>query len=160
MKKPLIVILALSIMLGHSAENLQKTPMRPGNSGIVAHCVGRLTLDLPNYFARAPVTIGSFKFIGMDENDPEIDVVVEEFAINSLKFEQRIQARIAELKNASDDNVNIIRYEKHLSDRSFLVRVQEIEDAYRSEIMVLKGSSLVTAKLDSFRNQYEKAEIS
>jgi hypothetical protein len=69
-----------------------------------------------------------------------------------------VQKRRVELKSADDGNVNVLRLDKKLSDGANLFRVQEIDDAYVSEISALRGSSIVTLRLESYHGKYIEAE--
>lgn len=125
----------------------------------VHYCVGRTILAVPTLFVPEPTTIGAFKFVGIGVEEPSIDVAVEVVGMNKSQFEKKMQRRSAELKAAGDETTNILKHEQNLNHDTYLFRVQEIDDAYLSEVVVLKGENLVTAKINSFRNQFDAAEV-
>ena len=125
---------------------------------MVAHCIGRNTITLPEEFQRVSIITGRFKSIDAVAQDPFFEVVVNENKFTEKSFSNEMERRRSELKENSDGAVNAFRYEKALGDDAFIFRVQRIDDAYVSEINFLRGTSLVTIKLDSFRNQYVTAE--
>lgn len=127
---------------------------------MIAHCVGRNTINLPEEFQRASIITGRFKSLEATVQDPFFEVIVNENKFTKRSFLNEIERRRSELKENSDGAVNAFRYEKVLGDDSLIFRVQRIDDAYVSEINFLRGTSLVTVKMDSFRNQYVAAEES
>jgi len=154
-----IIFLILALMMtGCAKKNLEKFDMNGYEKNPIPHCAGRLVLAIPSIFSKESLTIGSFKFSGVKFEDPSIDVFVEAVGMNEAKFNKKIQHRSFELKNAGDETTNILKHERRLSDNLYLFRVQEIDDAYISEVLAVKGDNLVTVKMHSFRNQFEAAE--
>ena len=154
-----IIFLILSLMMSGCVKgNSEKLDMNGYGKDSVPHCAGRLFLAVPSMLAPESLTIGSFKFSGLRVDDPSIDVFVEAVEMSEPKFSKKIQQRSVELKNAGDETTNILKHEQSLADDLYLFRVQEIDDAYISEILAIKGSSLVTVKMHSFRNQFKAAE--
>lgn len=153
-----IFIILLFTISGCLKENSQEMKMSVYEDEQIRYCIGRTVLAVPNLFTAESTVIGSFKFVGMGVEEPSIDVAVETNELNKLKFERRLKLRSAELRNAGDETINILKHEQRLNEDAYLFRVQEIDDAYVSEVIVLKGSNLVIARMHSFRNQYDLAE--
>jgi hypothetical protein len=124
----------------------------------VTHCVGRNFIELPSSFIESSVTTGVFKLGELGNKGEPIDVVVRNGIFTSERFEAEMQKRNSELIKPHHGNVNVLRLDKKLSDGSNLFRVQEIGDSYVSEINILRGSTMVSLRLDSFHNKYIEAE--
>ena len=131
-----------------AAENLEPT---------IQHCIGRSLIHLPNSFSAANVTTG----ILMDKNSGSkkeaIDVLVRT-QNGRPNFTLEVQKRKAELEDSGSPNVDVLREIRNISKDTALFRVQRIDDAYVSEVLVVRGNSVVTARLHSFRNEYAIAE--
>ncbi|TXF96644.1 T6SS immunity protein Tli4 family protein [Massilia arenae] len=154
-----IAFLLISLMIsGCVKEKSEKIDMNGFEKDPIPYCAGRLFLAVPSILVPESLTIGSFKFSGLRAEDPSIDVFVEEIGMNECQFNKKIQQRSVELKSAGDETTNILKHEKRLADDLYLFRVQEIDDAYISEVLAVKGSNLVTVKMHSFRNQFDAAE--
>lgn len=130
------------------AENLGPT---------VQHCIGRSLINLPSSFDPTVVTTGSFKFKNVDGQDEPIDVVVRSLK-TAPNFVMEINKRKAELAESSSPTVDVLREVKELGNNTALFRIQRIDDAYVSEIVFLRGSSIITARLHSFREKFLVAE--
>jgi hypothetical protein len=157
MKKLWIVILIVAIVgCGQKKERIAKMPSddKPG----VTYCVGRHLINLPDYFAINPVSTGSFKTADVDRQRRALEVVVRRGSLTLSEFSTEIQKRRLELKNADNGSVDVLEQEKALDDYGTIFRIRKIGDAYVSEINLLRGGSLVTVKLNSFRRQYALAE--
>jgi hypothetical protein len=160
MKKICIILALLAIISACKVEKEEKTRMLSKYEEMKAHCVGRHVVDMPSSFLPSQVTNGIFKAIRLNAQDPSFEVIVRETGLTREKFASEVQKRRAELRNSSSDTVDVLRLEKALSDEATLFRVQLIDDAYVSEINFLRGSSIVTVSLDSYRGQFLAAEES
>jgi hypothetical protein len=120
------------------------------------HCVGRSLITLPSSFVEASVVTGIFK---MDEAEGRsFDVIVQNGVPTIDRFNAEVQARRAKLKSWEDGNINNLRIDKEIGAGMHLFRVQEIEDAYVSELYLHSGESMVVVRLDSYRGTYLEAE--
>jgi hypothetical protein len=122
------------------------------------HCVGRHLIKLPEYFMINPVSTGSFRNAGSDAGGRVFDVVVHHGKRTLREFDAEMQRRRGELRAADDGTVDVFEFEKSLRDDAIIFRVRKIDDAYVSEMNFLRGESLITIKMDSFKNQYSLAE--
>jgi hypothetical protein len=102
--------------------------------------------------------MGTFKLAEKEPGDPVIDVIVRADHLNPKTFGKEVQKRSYELKDSGSAKIDVLREVKPLSDRATLFRVQRTDDAYVSELNFLIGSSMVTAELKSYRNQFLAAE--
>lgn len=150
----LVSLIVLSACKVHK-ENLNMSAKI--EAGVV-HCVGRNFITLPSSFVESSVTTGIFGVVEAGSQAPSIDVLVRNDVSANGRFEAEVQKRRAELKSADDGNVNILRLDKKLGDGSNLFRVQEIGDAYVSEVYALRGSNMVTLRLESYHGKYSEAE--
>lgn len=128
------------------------------NESVKVHCVGRHQIAIPSSFSVSPISTGIFKIQGAEAQDPEIDVIVHSDITTKLKFDSAIQQRRSELSRSESKTTNLLKLDKTLPDGNVLFRVQEIEDAYFSEIYFLRESAMVKIKLESYGGEYLKAE--
>lgn len=156
MKNIMLMLAVLSIMSGCVPERGVKKMTEKSREPAVQHCIGRSIIELPSSFTAPLVTMGIFKSKSNGGHDEPMDVLVR--GINPAKFSLEVQKRKAELEALGTPTVDILREVKVLSGTATLFRVQRIEDAYLSEIVFLRGASLVTAKMHSFQEQYLNAE--
>ena len=122
------------------------------------HCLGRHFFLIPDAFVASAITSGAFKTAELGPEDPSFDVVVRAVEPTKANFLLEVAKRRAELVKVSSDTTNLLRLDKALSDDTSLFRVQVIDDAYVSEMIMLRGSSMVRARLESYGNQYLLAE--
>ncbi len=131
----------------------------PGRyNSFVTHCKGRNLIQLPEKFVEARIATGDFKSSNVPSDNPSIHVVVDKRKLAKDEFAFSILKRRSELQHRATATVNIIRLEQKISDVATLFRVQEIEDAYFSELQFMLGENLVVARLDSFKNTFTAAE--
>jgi hypothetical protein len=150
--------LIFTIFIGCSAKQEGKSKMISTEEGTVTRCVGGLLIDVPRSLAPSTVATGIFKVKGRSAQDPSVEVAVRNIETDNSNFSSEVAMRRAELMNSASDTVDVLRMEKKLSDESTLFRIQEIDDAYVSEIRFLRGKNIVTASLGSYRNSYLAAE--
>lgn len=120
------------------------------------HCVGRSMITLPSSFVASSVATGIFKLAKGEGRS--FDVVVQSGVPTIERFNAGVQARRAKLKSEEDGNLNNLRLDKEVSEGIHLFRVQEIEDAYVSELYFHSGKSMVIVRLESYRGTYLEAE--
>lgn len=127
-------------------------------TSITTTCIGRNIIELPNVFIKADVTTGTFK-VGpaIVENRP-FEVVVKSGNYTKRDFLEAVSAESSKFKVEAIPDSNVLRGEQSLSDSATLLRIQEVDDAYRDELHFMLGHDIVIAKLDSFRNEYVAAE--
>jgi hypothetical protein len=158
--KAISVMLLTAIGCGCSSKQAANAAEMATNAPSVTHCVGRHAIDIPRAFSRASVTTGIFRGKGLPVQEPSIDVVVRSTGLTQTQFAAEVVRRRAELTKKTSETVDVLRLEKPLGDEATLFRVQQIDDAYISEVVFRRGESLVTATLESYRNQYIAAEDS
>jgi len=121
-----------------------------------SYCVGRHIVDVPVSFSHSSIATGIFKNSGAGGQDSSFNVVATE-NMSVERFDNEMRRRQAELAGSERD-VDVLRVAERLNDKSMLFRVQNIDDAYTSEISVLRDDVMITARLDSFDNEYSKAD--
>jgi len=131
---------------------------RMHNESAKTHCVGRHVVSIPSSFSASNIITGIFKFEGASAQDPEIDVLVQSDITTKAKFDSLVQQRRGELNRSESKTVNVLRSDKVLPSGATLFRVQEIDDAYFSEIYFLRGTAMVKIRLESYDNSYLSAE--
>jgi hypothetical protein len=122
------------------------------------YCIGRQLVSIPAAFSPSAVTTGNFELAEAGESVGGFDVVVREAGLDLSGFRKETDKRRTELKNRGSDTVDVLRSEMRVGEDASIFRVQQIDDAYVSEANFLRGTALVTVRLDSFHNQYERAE--
>lgn len=131
-----------------AVENIEPT---------VQHCVGRTLVNLPSSFNASMITTGVFKAKPHGSEEQSINVLVYASA-KVPNFALETQKRQYELEEAAGPTTDILREVKVLDNNATLFRVQSIDDAYVSELVFLRGTSIVIARLQSFHKQYHAAE--
>lgn len=127
---------------------------------MVTHCIGRNNIQMSGKFAASSISTGIFKPKGSDAQASSFEIRVENIDLTKQQFVTRILKRRAELNRFNSKTVKVLRLEKKLSDDATLFRVQEIDDAYASEIQFVRGNALVVVTMDSYDNTYLAAEAS
>ena len=151
-----ILAVSFSVLLGckHSGDEGKK--MYIGTD--MVHCVGRHFVSIPTSLQPSSITTGIFKAAGATAQDPEIDILVQSGVTTKTKFDTAVQKRRSELSRSESKTVDVLKNDTVLPDGSTLFRVQEIDDAYFSEMYFLRGHAMVKLRLDSFDNSYLEAE--
>lgn len=122
------------------------------------YCIGRGTIRVPPSFIENPVVTGIFKESGLRAQEEAFDIVVKASGLTNTQFAREMAKRRAELIIASTDTVDVFRLERKLGDDATLFRVQEIDDAYVSEINLLRGTNMVSVRLESYDGSFLSAE--
>lgn len=151
----LFVIVAVSGCKDQTTEGkkvtVEKLPMAP-------HCIGRTVISLPASYVLADGGTGVFKLASQGEQDGPINVTVRASRLTPAQFKAALANHRGELLAKATPTVDLLKHEQDFDARGTLFRIQNIDDAYRSEISFLVGSSFVTASLDSYGNKFLKAE--
>lgn len=126
-------------------------------SSFTTQCVGRNLVRIPDAFLPANIATGFFKPKSLSKNST-YDVVVDSLELRGKIFSDHISERRAHLKAYSSATTDIVRMEQTLNSTATLFRVQQIEDAYQSEINFKVEENLVIVKIDSYENSFLAAE--
>lgn len=59
---------------------------------------------------------------------------------------------------ASTETVDVLKFEKKINESATLFRIQEIDDAYASEVILLRGTSVISLRVQSYRDKFLMAE--
>lgn len=125
---------------------------------VETYCLARHAVSIPESFKMSPVATGIFKLEGSGASGPAFDIAVQASDITKSKFDLFVQKRRAELSESESETIKILKLDQTLPDGSVLFRVQEIGESYFSELYMLRGTSVVKIRLESFRNTYVEAE--
>jgi hypothetical protein len=120
--------------------------------------VGRTLITLPSSFIESSSTTGIFKLEEDGGQGRSFDVVVRHGGSTIERFEAEVQRRRTKLKDDEDGSLNILWLDKEIEQGINLFRVQQIDDAYVSEVFALLGSNMVSVRLESYHDTYLKAE--
>jgi hypothetical protein len=151
------ILALITLVLGCRADGQESQRLPHKDEQLRTSCLGRYQFSLPSNFVAASVANGSFRPAERSVDDP-FEVVVRAAGLTSAEFDLEVKKRREELKGKSDDTVDVFRLERRFSDQATLFRIQQIDDAYRSELDLLRGSSFVTVTVDSYHNKFEVAE--
>lgn len=158
MRKSFLICIVLIGISGCKVEVEKGVNLSLQNKEMKTHCLGRHVVDMPDSFVASSITSGLFKMAGHGPQDPAFDVVIRATEVTQPQFSLELAKRRTELTNASNETTNVLRLDKAVGDDANIFRVQVIDDAYVSEINLLRGSSLVRVRLESYENQYLLAE--
>jgi hypothetical protein len=153
--------LAFATLISLSACKSQKeglVKMSSTDETKIIHCVGRTLISLPSSFVESYITTGIFKSEEEGAQGHSFDVVVRNGVSTVERFATEVQMRRTKLKELEDGSLNILRLDQKIDERTNLFRVQQIDDAYISEVYVMLGSNVVAIRLESYHDTYLKAE--
>jgi hypothetical protein len=153
--------LALAPLIALSACKMEKegvAKMSSKDEAKTVHCIGRTLITLPSSFVESSVTTGIFKLEEDGGQGRSFDVVVRKGLNTIERFSAEVQMRRAKLKDEEDGSLDILRLDEEISEGINLFRVQQIDDAYVSEVYFLLGPNIVTVRLESYHETYLKAE--
>ncbi|MTV40024.1 T6SS immunity protein Tli4 family protein [Duganella radicis] len=89
--------------------------------------------------------------------DASIDLIVEE-KTSQTAFAKRVKERQAALAEVNHGNMDKLVLSQETGDGGMLFRVNEIDDAYKSEVHWLLHDRYLIARIDSYNNQVKSAE--
>jgi hypothetical protein len=124
----------------------------------VSHCVGRSVIGIPETFAPTQIITGQFKTTAMKREDESIELLVRAGGLTSAQFQTEVAQVRNEIAQRTSGKVDVLRLERVLDDQTVLFRVQEIDDAYKSKIVLLRDGNVIHASLESFNNKFAHAE--
>jgi hypothetical protein len=150
----LIVLSSCKFEKEGKANMLEKDDVRK------THCIGRNLITLPSSFVESPVATGIFKLEDVEGRGRPFDVVVRNGISSIERFKTEVQVQREKLIDNEDGNLNKLRFDGEVGEGVHLFRVQEIDDAYVSELYMLRGTTIATLRLHSFHETYLQAEES
>ncbi|QOY93697.1 hypothetical protein IM543_19475 [Massilia sp. UMI-21] len=153
----LLVVLFSLILLGCDIDSTGRQETMPKND-MQRFCVGRHSIEIPVSFSISPIVTGILELPEAGPQDPSLDIVIQFDGMTKERFKNIVQERRLKLQDSESDTVDVLRYDKEISDEMILFRVQEIEDAYFSELYFLRGPAMIKLRLESFRNGFIQAE--
>lgn len=158
MMKSLFALVLVAVLSACTAGKEEKMEMPSKSEPARLHCIGRHVIELPGSFAASAVTTGIFKALGSGAEEQGFDIVVRATGLSRAQFAREIAKRRTELEQSGDETVNVFKLERKVNEDAIVFRVQEIEDAYVSEINLLRGSAMVTVRHESFDGKFLEAE--
>ncbi len=129
-----------------------------GELKMFKYCVGRTSIEIPGSLSPSASASGIFGEKGSDHQTPTIDLDISTSEVSMSDYLTQVRRRETELREMESEDVNILRHIRKITDNITIFRVQSIDDAYVSEAVALVEGSLVSARLDSYRNQFDQAE--
>lgn len=158
MKKILGIIFLTLAVCGCKEEKGATMKTADYNAPKRSYCIGRHLIDLPVAFTMVPILTGVFRNSGTGLTDPTFEVVVRDTSMTKSQFGSEVEKRRLALKDAQSENVDVLRMDRALNDEATIFRVQKIDEAYESEINLLRGGKFITVTIASFHNRFESAE--
>jgi hypothetical protein len=154
----IIVVIFLLVLSACGLDVKGKSGMYKSTEALQQYCVGRHIISIPASFPASAVTTGIFRLKNKSAQDPAFDVVIQSDVATKSKFSSAVQQRREELSRSESKTMNVLKLDKVLPDGMVIFRVQEIDDAYFSEIYFTRGAAMVKVRLESYRNSYLEAE--
>ena len=121
---------------------------------VTMQCLGRNFVKIPSIFMRSSTATGIFKPKMVKEESSSFGVSIIHGKLSPQEFETNLLKRRIELKDKFSTKINVLRLEKKLSETATLFRVQQIEDAYRSELRFMRAGNMIIVTIDSYRNSF------
>ncbi|HEX5338994.1 MAG TPA: hypothetical protein VFW53_11205, partial [Gallionella sp.] len=151
-----VLLVSILLMAGCDATKTNSEQLKM-TSAMNAHCIGHSLIDLPEGYTSSPGALGIFIPEQDGVGDASIDLVVEE-KTNQAGFAKRVKERQAALAEVNHGNMDKLVLSLETGDGGMLFRVNEIDDAYKSEIHWLLRDRYLVARIDSYNNQVKSAE--
>jgi hypothetical protein len=151
-------IFSVLLLLVSCKESKLGDPMEKQNQKLTRHCVGRSVISVPERFSISHIATGQFRTEAMEDKGPTIELVIRRDHVARNKFAAEVAAVRSELQQRTSGDIDVVRLEKALDEQSTLFRVQQVDDAYKSEIVFLRDGNLIRASLESFQDEYLVAE--
>lgn len=124
----------------------------------LTHCIGRHYVNIPDSFVESSLATGIFKESNYGRQAQSIDVAVSTSKVSKSEYLKKKNSRENELRMLSGEVFDKLQMVRGVSNDLAIFRIQRMDDAYISEVSALHEASMVTARLASFGNQFEKAE--
>lgn len=153
-----MLVAVLFLFLSGCKDDSKEKPKMRASYEMQTYCLGRHSIKMPVSFSMSPTVTGTLQLSGAGPQEPALDIVVQSDSMTTGRFKKLVQERRLELQELEEENVNVLRYDKDISDEASLFRVQEIGDAYFSELYFLRGSAMIKLRIESFRNSFVDAE--
>lgn len=159
MRAPVRLSVFLLIILNFGCHNgAGKSVMPEKYNNFSKDCRGRNIIAFPDEFSESRIATGNFNPAEPKVGTYPFFVVVERRILTQQEFSNHLLQRRAHLKENPIPTLDILRLERKLSTSATLFRIQQVDDAYQSELHFLLGGNLVVVKLDSYENKFEVAE--
>ena len=158
MKWRILIYVLLVLTAGCTDKTKENSTVSTTKEEMQVHCFGRHLVDFPSGYELVVGTSAIFSPLGETENLSTMDVTILAAGITQAEFIATVQQRRAEVVAAAHTRTNILKDVKTLGDNAILLRILEIDDAYTSELHLLRGNSYIKIQTDSFNNKYLEAE--
>ena len=122
------------------------------------HCFGHSLIDLPADFYLVDGSSGSFLQAGLPEDGDPINVTLVAKNASPDAFAQHLAERKVAILAQAGKNTDTLSGEKNLSSSAHIFTINEIKQAYSSELHALVGSNLLIMRTDSYHNQFAAGE--
>lgn len=157
--KNLIALLLISLIFISGCGKDQEAVMKQnGEIKTLTHCIGRYHVKIPDSFVESSLATGIFKESSVGKQAQSIDVTVSTSAVSSSEYLEKRKNRESELRMLSGEDFDKLQMVKSVRDDLAIFRIHRMDDAYVSEVSAWQEASMVTARLASFGNQFERAE--
>jgi len=125
---------------------------------VTRQCMGRVVVKLPTSLASSALALGIIKEKGLGQKESPIDINISTSQISNSTYFWQTEKRENEIREMASDDINLLRTVRKIGENISIFRIQEMDDAYVSEVSALIGGAMVVARLDSYNNQFEQAE--
>lgn len=155
--KLLVSIFFCLLVVGCDARKNDPVTHIKTNSVMKTHCIGRSLVDLPDGYGLKSGASAAFTPLQDAVESARIDVRVKPVEGRNA-FATALKARQAELADAGHGDTDKLTLTRELPDGAVLYRVNEIADAYQSEVHWLLRDQYLVATIHSYKNQAPQAE--
>lgn len=123
-------------------------------------CIGRHLIDLPESFTQVSGLTGIFvqKRAKVSEESFDIQLQVTDAGLSLDDFSQRVAAREVKLRGRAWGQANVLKEARKIDDRVRVFQIQEIKEAYSTEIHALIEGTYIVMTAASYKNQFSLAE--
>lgn len=154
------VIISVVAIIGCDRNDKRSEILSAEQEKVAAMCFGRNKITVPDDFFIGKGMSGVFGVPNkLDSNEPwEIELQLESAGLTEFDFHNRISARKAYLDRVTSGNIDKVTESRSVGPSSHIIHVNNINQAYTSELHALIGGVYLTASVESYHDQFREAE--
>jgi hypothetical protein len=154
----LVALIFILLVAGCDARKNDTVPNLKMNSPMKTQCIGHSLIDLPDGYALKSGAMAMFTPAQDAVESATIDLVVKPVA-DQAEFVALVKGRHTELAAVQHGDTDKLTLAQEITGGGMLYRVQEIDDAYQSEVHWLLADQHLSATIHSYKNQVKEAEL-
>jgi len=160
MKKFFLCFLFLLLITGCRSDIERSDTLSKKFKESYPACIGRHLIDLPEAF-KQPVGLTAIfvqRRANVNEDAFDIQVQVIDAGLTFDDFSRRVEAREAKLGGRTWGRANVLKEARRIDDSVRVFQIQEIKEAYSTEIHALIEGTYIVMTAASYKNQFLLAE--